>query len=158
MCLVFPTFNVTWLWEKVSKILLALFHHSVVLRPMPIKSILTFFKLLKPAFRLECIQELVPMGCWEQQGFPSPALDMSSVHCWRWAVPPKRLLGSLKDWKDKWTVLRALWKRRPERRWSSWPLGICKEEWLELGHSLQPGQRSGQECGQCWWLQVGLGG
>lgn len=70
----------------------------------------------------------------------------------------KGSLGSLKDWKDKWTVLRALWRRRPERRWPSWPLGICKEEWLKLGHALQPGQRSGQECGQCWWLQVGLGG
>ena len=81
MCLVSLTFNITWLWEKISKILLVLFHHSVILPPMPVKSILTFFKLLKPAFQLECIQELLSMGCWEQQGLASPALDMSSVNC-----------------------------------------------------------------------------
>lgn len=52
---------------------------------------LIFLKLLMPAFQLECIQELVSMGCWEQQDLASPGLDMSSVNCWQWAIPPKRL-------------------------------------------------------------------
>lgn len=77
---------------KASKALPFLtFHHSVILHATPIKSVLTFFKLLKPAFQLGCIQELISMGCWEQQGLASPGLDMSSVNCWQWAIPPKRL-------------------------------------------------------------------
>lgn len=72
----------TWFWEKVPKVPpVVICHHSVILRPTPVKSILTFLKLLTPAFQLECVQELVSVGCWEQQDLASPGLDMSSVNC-----------------------------------------------------------------------------
>lgn len=71
-----------WFWEKVSKCLpVLIFHHSVILCPTFIKSILMFFKLLEPEFQLECIQEPISMGYWEEHGLASPGLDMSSVNC-----------------------------------------------------------------------------
>lgn len=59
----FPFFKMKRLQEKGSKNLhVLLLFYSVVLRPTPAKSILTFFKLLKPAFQLDPSRSLFPLA------------------------------------------------------------------------------------------------